>query len=37
MSPSTRVLCDALIRLAKGMLDACDKWIKSQGEHKDAA
>ncbi len=34
MSPSTRVLYEALIRLGKGMLDACEKWVKSQEEHR---
>lgn len=30
MTPSTRTLVEALIRLGKGALDACDKWVKAQ-------
>jgi hypothetical protein len=30
MSPATRKLHEALIRLAKGMLSAWEEWLKSQ-------
>lgn len=31
MSLATKTLLEALIRHGKGMLDACDKWVKAQG------
>lgn len=37
MTPATRILCEALIRLGKGALDACDKWVKAQDEKREAA
>lgn len=30
MTVATRTLFESLIRLGKGMLDACDKWVKAQ-------
>lgn len=36
MSPQTRVLYEALIRLSKGMLDACEKWVKAHEKGDDA-
>lgn len=30
MSPATRTLHEALIRLAKGMISAWETWLKSQ-------
>ena len=30
MTPATKTLLEALIRFGKGMLDACDKWVKTQ-------
>jgi hypothetical protein len=30
MTPATKMLCESLIRLAKGMIDACEKWVKAQ-------
>ena len=30
MSPSTRALHEALIRMAKGMIKAWEEWLKSQ-------
>lgn len=32
MTIATRTLVESLIRLGKGMLDACDKWVKAQGD-----
>lgn len=29
MTPATKTLLEALIRLGKGALDACDKWVKA--------
>jgi len=37
MTAPTRTLLDALIRLGKGMLDACDKWVKAQPLEGDAS
>jgi len=31
MSTATRLLLEALIRHAKGILDAFEKWVKVQG------
>lgn len=30
MSPSTRTLIEALLRLAKGMIAETEKWLKAQ-------
>jgi hypothetical protein len=32
MSPSTRTLVSALIRLAKGLIAETEKWLKAQDE-----
>lgn len=30
MTPSTRALCHAMIRLGKGALAECEKWVQAQ-------
>jgi len=37
MNPATRMLCEETIRAVKMVIAACEKWVKSQGEHRDAA
>ena len=32
MSYATRILIEQLVRHAKGMLTAIEKWLKAQGE-----
>lgn len=32
MTPATRTLLEALLRLAKGMIAETEKWLKAQGE-----
>lgn len=34
MKPATRILHETLIRLAKGMIKAWEKWLESQKEEK---
>jgi hypothetical protein len=31
MTPATKILLECLIRHGRGVLDACDKWVKAQG------